>query len=320
MLRPAPASPARPAHHRPLSTTMPAKPKPMKRPASKAAAAAEPFEEAGGAVAAAPAPKKAKAVKKRAPSPTPSPDTATTTSSPPVSPSSQGERVQNGWESMRETGEPYLMWKCVLFFVMRALAPCWGPARLRPPPFARPLGCGQAGGGPGGAALGGLRQWQTDKAMAAVAGPLPPPPPPPRARAGRALKARFFFLAPPRARARALNPPLLLLTHARRRFGTPAYSGKVAAFDLVRSAGGWVGCFFPRPPPSFFAPRDPNPPPAPLFSPPPSPQDGTLLLPTTDRPADWGPTSASDWRYFNGTVPDRLAALVEDGYEVCVLR
>ena len=130
MLRPAPASPARPAHHRPLSTTMPAKPKPMKRPASKAAAAAEPFEEAGGAAAAAPAPKKAKAVKKRAPSPTPSPDTATTTSSPPVSPSSQGERVQNGWESMRETGEPYLMWKCVLFFVMRALAPCWGPARL----------------------------------------------------------------------------------------------------------------------------------------------------------------------------------------------
>ena len=117
MLRPAPASPARPAHHRPLSTTMPAKPKPMKRPASKAAAAAKPFEEeAGGAAAAAPAPKKAKAVKKRAPSPTPSPDTATTTSSPPVSPSSQGERVQNGWESMRETGEPYLMWKCVFCF------------------------------------------------------------------------------------------------------------------------------------------------------------------------------------------------------------
>ena len=29
---------------------------------------------------------------------------------------------------------------------------------------------------------------------------------------------------------------------------------------------------------------------------------------------------AGDWRFFNASVPDRVAALVADGYEVCVLK
>lgn len=49
-------------------------------------------------------------------------------------------------------------------------------------------------------------------------------------------------------------------------------------------------------------------------------QDGTLLLTTTARDPSWGPVSASDWRFFNPTVPAKLAQLGEEGYEVVVLR
>lgn len=48
------------------------------------------------------------------------------------------------------------------------------------------------------------------------------------------------------------------------------------------------------------------------------PQDGTLLLQTSDAPA-WT-TSASEWRYFAGCVPAKLAELAAEGYEICVLR
>ena len=49
-------------------------------------------------------------------------------------------------------------------------------------------------------------------------------------------------------------------------------------------------------------------------------QDGTLLLTTTTLKAGWGPANADDWRYFNASVPGKLAALVEEGFEICVLR
>ena len=66
-----------------------------------------------------------------------------------------------------------------------------------------------------------------------------------------------------------------------------------------------------RPVPKKPSPHDPNP-----FS---NPQDGTLLLTTTTRPVAWGPANADDWRYFNANVPEKLAALVEEGFEICVL-
>ena len=64
--------------------------------------------------------------------------------------------------------------------------------------------------------------------------------------------------------------------------------------------------------PTAHGPNPVPPPPPSILS-----QDGTLVLPTTSLPYITGPT---DWRFFNGTVRDRLAALIEDGYEVCVIR
>jgi hypothetical protein len=62
-------------------------------------------------------------------------------------------------------------------------------------------------------------------------------------------------------------------------------------------------------------PKNPNP-----LSPLSSPQDGTLVLPRLAMDAKWAPANATDWRFFNPGVPAKLRALVEDGYELVVLR
>jgi len=50
-------------------------------------------------------------------------------------------------------------------------------------------------------------------------------------------------------------------------------------------------------------------------------QDGTLVLHRLSPSGpSFGPASPSDWRFFNPDVPAKLQALVEDGYEIVVLR
>ena len=121
----------------------------------------------------------------------------------------------------------------------------------------------------------------------------------------------FFFLT-------STRPPLSLSLHlsTHRRFGTPSYTGKVAAFDLVR-----VLCVCVKREAGVAGGRR-RPRRSLTVSPPfslPSPQDGTLLLFLAPQHPRLGPQDENDWRFFNAAVPERMQALVEEGYEICVL-
>ena len=138
-----------------------------------------------------------------------------------------GDLVQDGWVSMHNDGVPFVMWKCVWFFFLRVCAhvPFLEPLfRLRPP-IARPSAVARRveewvfhpDRGPNVWEIRGLG-WQTAPLASLVVREAP----------GRRGTRTFSLPSRPRSLSQTLPPS------SHRRYGEPAYSGKVAAFDLVR--------------------------------------------------------------------------------------